>query len=371
MSAHMNAGNSLIRLRQFDAAKSELLAAIRIKPDLSLAYENLAILLGDSGQQDAAIEQFKKALALALSDPERGRIHYGLGVAYERKSDYASAIREYREVKHLDPKNGDARQNLASALMRTDPGASITEWRELVALYPDRPICHDCLGDALYSTGRYDEAKNEYQIGLQIDPGSPRPHAGLGRLWEVNKNYDEALKEYRSAEQLDPTFGGAFTDAGRVLVLKKDFSTAIKELKVAEDVEPTSWTNHDLRGQALEGAGDRDAAIAEYTEALSIAPKELQPRLDLALAQQKKGDWVAALRNYRQAATDEPPPKPGFSQINFDAAHKYASAQQSFAQHLAELRASNRAAEAADLEARLRCAALRQRSASTMSITSR
>jgi tetratricopeptide (TPR) repeat protein len=354
MSAHMNAGNSLIRLRQFDAAKSELLAAIRIKPDLGLAYENLAILLGDSGQQDAAIEQFKKALALALSDTERGRIHYGLGVAYERKNDYASAIREYREVKRLDPKNGDARQNLASALMRTDPGASITEWRDLVALYPDRPICHDCLGDALYSTGRYDEAKNEYQIGLQIDPGSPRPHTGLGRLWEVNKNYDEALKEYRSAEQLDPTFGGAFTDAGRVLVLKKDFSTAIKELKVAEGVEPTSWTNHDLRGQALEGAGDRDAAIAEYTEALSIAPKELQARLDLALAQQKKGDWIAALRNYRQAATDEPPPKPGFSQINFDAAHKYASAQQSFAEHLTELRASNRAAEAADLEARLR-----------------
>jgi tetratricopeptide (TPR) repeat protein len=59
-SAHMNAGNSLERFRQFDAAKSELLAAIRIKPDFRVAHQNLGILLGDSGHQDEAIEQFKR-----------------------------------------------------------------------------------------------------------------------------------------------------------------------------------------------------------------------------------------------------------------------------------------------------------------------
>jgi tetratricopeptide (TPR) repeat protein len=350
-AAHLNAGLALRNLRHFDAAKSELKESIRSKPDYELAYAALGSLLTGLGDFDGAIAEYKKALTLK---PDDVGTRYNLGVAYGDKGDFVSAIREYREVKRRDPNDGNARQNLASALMHTDPGASITEWRELVDLYPDRTICHDCLGSALYSTGQYDDAEKEYQIAIRIDPASPDPHAGMGRLREVNKKYDEALKEYRTAEELDPTFGGAFTDAGRVLVLEKDFAAATKELKRAEEVDPTSWTNHHLRGQALEGSGDRDAAIVEYTEALSIAPKELQARLDLALAQEKKGDWIAALGSYRQAATDEPPPKIGFPQLYFDAGHRYASAQERFAQHLAELRGSNRAAEAADLGARLR-----------------
>jgi len=75
--------------------------------------------------------------------------------------------------------------------------------------------------------------------------------------------------------------------------------------------------------------------------------------LDLALALEKKGDWVAALDNYHRAALDEPPPKRGIPQRDFDAQHKYQGAQQRFQQRLADLRSSGKSSEAAALEARL------------------
>jgi tetratricopeptide (TPR) repeat protein len=352
-SALMNAGVAFTKLRQFDAAKTELQAAIRYKPDLASAYQDLGLLFIDQRKFDDAIEQAKKAIALDPNDPA---YHYDLGFEYADIADYVSAIREYREAKRLDPNYADARQALGEALMHSDPGAAITEFRELAALKPDRPICHFCLGDAYYQMAQYDEAKKEYVLATQLDPASAFPHAGLGRLHEMDKDFDAAIAEFREAERLNPSFGGAFTDAGRVLLAKKDFASAIAELKRAEEVDPTSWQNHDFRGQAFEGAGDRDSAVAEYNEALSIAPKELQARLDLALALEKRSQWVEALQNYRRAAADEKPPRPGFAQVFFDAQQKYATAQQRFQQHLSELRAAGKSDDAGALEANLRSA---------------
>jgi tetratricopeptide (TPR) repeat protein len=349
--AHMNAGLALREMGNFDAAKAEFQESVRSKPDYSLAYMNLGILLDDMKDMDGAIVQFKRAIAL---NPGDANAHFNLGVSYGDKSDYLAAINEYRQVKRLDPTRLDARQNLGSALIHTDAGASITEFRELIALAPDFAICRECLATALYSSGRYSEAEAEYQAAIAIDPSHPGPYNGLGLIAEVAKKYDQAIAEYHKAEHIDPTFVEPYRNAGRVLLLKKDFPAAIAELKHAEDMEPGNATNHDLHGQALEGSGDRDTAVAEYKVSVTLAPKDLQGRLDLALALEKKGDWVGALGNYRQAALDEPALKPGTAQIRFDAQNKLATAKERFRRHIGNLRSSGKAPEAADLEAKLR-----------------
>jgi tetratricopeptide (TPR) repeat protein len=260
-SGHLNAGIAFEQLRKFDAAKSEIQAALRYKPDMAIAYLDLGILYRDLGELDNAIEQQKKALAL---EPDNTDFHFNLGIDYARKEDFVSAIGEYRGVLRLDPKNGDARENLGECLMHTDTGAAITEFRELAKLLPDHPMCHFCLGEALYTMTQYDEAKQEYDLAVHLDPTNAPAHTGLGRLLEVQKNYDAAVVEYRIAEKLDPSYGQAFTDAGRALIAKKDFTGAIAELKRGQQVDPTSWMDHDFCGQAFEGANDRDSAIAEY-----------------------------------------------------------------------------------------------------------
>jgi tetratricopeptide (TPR) repeat protein len=350
-AAHLNAGLALGDMHKFDAAKSELQASIRCKPDYALAYHGLGRLLDDLHDFEGAAEQYKKAIAINPSD---ANIHYNLGVTYGNKGDYVSAIREYREVKRLDPSRLDARQNLGAELMHQDPAAAIVEFRELAALAPDWPVCHECLGNALLQTGRVQDAEKEYRAAATLDPTSPHPHLGLGRIYESAKNYDAALEEYRQAEKLDSSYGPASSDVGRMLVLKKDFPAAIAEFKRAIEADPANWNHHDLLGQALENFGSRDAAIAEYKEALSIAPKELQARLDLASALEKKGDWLAALDNYHRSALDEPTLKPGMIVTYYDAPRKYANAQQRFQQHLADLRSSGKASEAAALETGLR-----------------
>jgi tetratricopeptide (TPR) repeat protein len=349
--AHLNAGTVLLEMRNTDAAKSEFQESIRSKPDYALAYVNLAILLDDARDYQGAITMYKKAIALK---PDDALAHYNLGVVYGEKEDYIAAIREYREAKRLDPTRLDVRQNLGSALMHTDPGAAITEFRELAALAPDYPMCHRCLGGALSRVGRVQEAEKEFRIAISHqDPADPVVHVQLGGIREFEKNYDAALVEYRKAAALnDPE---AYGMIGRVLLLKKDFPAAIESLRQAEQFEPANWENHELHGEALQGAGYRDGAIAEYKQALSLAPKEPRPRLNLAGLQEQKGDWLAALNNYHQAVLDEPPIKPdGVGHYFHDAQNKFASAQERFQKHLGDLRTAGRAAEAAELESRWR-----------------
>jgi len=350
-AAHMNAAVSLQSLQHADAAKAEYQKAIQSKPDYVLAYVNLGGLLDSLKDFDGAIENYKKALNLNPGDVQA---RYDLGVTYDHKGDRVASIREYREVKRIDPHKLEARQNLGAALMHTDPGAAITEFRELAAIAPDWPLCHQCLGSAYLRTGRFNEAQKEYRLAIQQNPGSTGPLNGLGATYETQKRLDEALAEYRQAEKLDSDDASSYADAGRVLTEKKDFASAITELERAEQRDPANWYNHDLRGRALEGSGDRKAAIAEYQEAVTLAPKELQGRLDLALALEKTGDWVAALDNYRQASIDEAPPKAnGIAELRYDAQNQYKSAQERFQQHLADLRTNGKSSEADALESRL------------------
>jgi tetratricopeptide (TPR) repeat protein len=183
---------------------------------------NLAGLLDDLRDHQGAIALYKKALAL---QPNDANTHYNLGVSYGETEDYISAIREYREAKRLDPTRLDVRQNLGSALMHTDPAAAITEMRELVALAPDYPVCHRCLGSALYSVGRLQEAEKEFRIAISSDPADPVAYRQIGLIREFEKNYDAALAEYRKAAKLNDT--SAYGLQGRVLLLKKDFPAAI------------------------------------------------------------------------------------------------------------------------------------------------
>src|SRR5580700_8114740 len=234
-AAHLNAGLSLVALKHIEAAKEEYQKCLRSKPDFVLAYIDLGNLLSDQRDFDGAIEQYKRALAL---EPDNTLARYNLGVAYDGKGDFVSSIREYREVKRIDPKRLEARQNLASALMKIDPGAAITELRELTAIAPDWPLCHQCLANALTDAGRYEEALQELAIAIRQDPGSAGPHNGLGRTYESQNKPDEALAEYRKAEKLDSSDSFPFAGAGRVLMQKKDFAAALMDLKQAVEVDP-------------------------------------------------------------------------------------------------------------------------------------
>jgi tetratricopeptide (TPR) repeat protein len=85
--------------------------------------------------------------------------------------------------------------------------------------------------DYLGMLGRWEEAFQEIEIALQLDPLSPIIREGKGMLLMLSKRYDEAIEEYRQTLDLDCFFYKAFTSMGRAYTQKGMYEEAIGMLQ--------------------------------------------------------------------------------------------------------------------------------------------
>ena len=117
------------------------------------------------------------------------------------------------------------------------------------------------LGNALFDTGLYDQAREAYESTVRLDPSHASAHANLGLCLKRLGRLREAIDAYRAALAIDP----------------KDAVT-LRNLAIA-----------------LAGAGDPKAALAELDRLL-----ELQPDDPAALA--LKANTLFRLKQYKEAA---------------------------------------------------------------------
>jgi arylsulfatase A-like enzyme/thioredoxin-like negative regulator of GroEL len=179
---------------------------VREQPALGLAYYHLAQVLLERGLDAEALEVLETARARGAATPavlrqlglllaERGRAPEAvallqplvpdgvagadpetlnaLGVALSETGRQAEARRALRRVFESDPRNPEARQNLALVALRLE------EWEEArreaeqaVAANRALPLAWNYLGVALYNLGRPREALDAWEEATALDPGN-------------------------------------------------------------------------------------------------------------------------------------------------------------------------------------------------------
>lgn len=97
----LEAAQAAIDAYAFNNAVTHLDDALKVMPEdaAEATHYQLFKMLGTShsasGRLDEAIAVFGKALGFANGATEKGRVHYGIGEAYQRKGDYEAAIRHF------------------------------------------------------------------------------------------------------------------------------------------------------------------------------------------------------------------------------------------------------------------------------------
>lgn len=299
--------------------------ALKLKDD-----RNLHLVLGDlyrvQDNPDKAINELKIA-ALTKDDAD---VEVKLGQAYQAKNDLANAIDAYSKAvafkpddtdvqdalyagweaalkaDPLAPENhiglaqalqfrgdfGQARQELLQAirLAQTKNSPVGETAKKLLAALPNvekkaKSIKHINSGVDLQSRQLYDQALDEYNLALQLDPNNPSILVNLGTAYQAKGDFDSAIARYNQALQIDP-----------------------KNENAKQGLQTASTQNQDKQLKDISTAGDDlfkqgkyDEALQKYKQLLSLNPQSAIAYFDIGATYQAKNELDAAIDAYHNA----------------------------------------------------------------------
>lgn len=228
---HANLGLIYFQERKFEQAVPELRTALKLNPRLTKTEALLAMSLSETGRFKDALPGLEKGMRTS-SDPQIKRM-CGLQLlrAYTGLQKDSEAVRVALELNRLfasDPEvlyhNGKIFGNFAFLSMQ-----------KLAEVAPNSVWRYQAAGEAYESEGSYTSAIDEYRQVLALEPQRPGIHYRLGRTLlarshHLNSPTDsaEAEKEFQQELELEPSNANAAYELGEFRRKAGDFKQAQK-----------------------------------------------------------------------------------------------------------------------------------------------
>jgi TolB-like protein/DNA-binding winged helix-turn-helix (wHTH) protein len=162
----------------------------------------------------------------------------------------------------LDSSLSDAHNSLAYVKLTYDwdwPGAE-AEFKRSLELNPGYAHGHHWYAHLLLSSGRRDEAFEESNRALELDPVSPIINLHLGWHYLYTRQYDRALDQLAKTLELDPSYALAHWYRGLAYEQKKMYPEALREMGKGKDLLPGNLAVQSDIGHVYAVSGDKGAA---------------------------------------------------------------------------------------------------------------
>jgi tetratricopeptide (TPR) repeat protein len=238
-----------------DEVMAAFRAAIQLRPDYAEAYNNLGLVLIQSGNDEEGLAALREAVRLA---PDYAEARTNLGAALT-PTDAEAAIKELEEAVRLAPGSVKALFNLAMAYGASPAhgaGKEIAHLAKVIEMAPDFPRAHLALGKALLQDGKTTEAVAALQNAVRLEPqgGEANYQLGLALVRAGRKEEGAAqLKKGRELVAAGDRAQNALLDVadGRAALDRGDLEEAVTKFRRAVELRPESPEPKRLLGEAL------------------------------------------------------------------------------------------------------------------------
>lgn len=193
-----------------------------------------------------------------------------------------------------------------AALDKNDYEAAIPPLQKFIAEKPDVAFAHFQLAYAYTALKRPDDARQEYERCIALDPKMPEAQLNLGVLL-LEKQPAAAVAALRRAVELLPSQSRPRYLLGLAQERSEDFAGAAESFAGATRLDPKDLDSLTRLGQVLLRLGKSADAEGKFRAALELQPNSPEALQGLAqsLDQQKKPQAVDAYRNYLAAEPDD------------------------------------------------------------------
>jgi tetratricopeptide (TPR) repeat protein len=239
----------------FAGARREFQAALKLSPadgDAKLFLARSLLELGDVKGSLKLLEQLQEA------DPKNVEVLFSLGWAYT-----GLAVSTLDAIRRIDPNSylTDLLQGKYAEVKKVYPEA-VVHYKNAIAKAPNQSELHYLYAHALYGSGEFPQALQEYQHVLEINPNDYRASWEAARIL-LPDNPQEAYRLANRALELRPGTYGALGIRGRALLALGKPAEAIEDFKRAAAMDPQDAANHFQLARAYGKLGRTQEAQAE------------------------------------------------------------------------------------------------------------
>jgi tetratricopeptide (TPR) repeat protein len=193
-----------VLLRDYDDAARYLEESLARDPGNVEARYHLGRVRYQQNRLDLAIAAFQEVLR---RDPGNVKARDNLGLSFEAKNEFDAAIMAYRKAIQLDENltvhDDQAYLNLGALLAKSGRTEdAIPLLLRAVTIAPNAGKAHYELAKARFTLSRFDDARQEAEAAVSLDPGESANHYLLGRIYQRCGNSELAKEQFRITEQL-------------------------------------------------------------------------------------------------------------------------------------------------------------------------
>jgi len=183
---------------------------------------------------------------------------------------------------------------------------AIEEFQKALKLDPDYLEVWNNLAVTFYNMGKLEDALKLLQKAIKLYPDSAEAHNNLGNLYAHAGKLDEAIKEFKEAIKINPGFARARNNLGNIYAEQKKSEEAIKEFKEAIRLDPNNALAHSNLGNIYAELGRYKEAVIEFENALEVNPELTEAHHGLGLAYYELGNFNRAAHALINAVQREP-----------------------------------------------------------------
>jgi len=291
VAARLNLATLLANRNDSQAAIEEYQAVLELDPNDATAHNNLGTVLRDLNRSDEAIAEFQKAIE-CNTIPEYVLPLVNWGKMLQQQEDFAGAKVKFDEAVALAPDSAYAHYHTGMLLdEQGELDAAVAEYKKSLELNPDYSFCHNNLGQTMAAiafryrrSGEMDQgttliqtAQEHFQLAVQNDPTNAWGYVNLANTYDDLGNIELAIENFRSALNVDPDHPAARFNLANTLLNARRYSEAEFQIRAHLKNKADHAVSHFLHGLALGHLGQFSASETALRKAIELAELQQQP----------------------------------------------------------------------------------------------
>ena len=293
--------------------------AVRKAPQMYRVQTNLGKALQLAGERAAALQTYQAALAI---DPRHGDAYNNVATIYHQQSKsyreqgkevlagnrLEQAIEWYHKALQYYPGYEEIHQNLGDAYAQKGQlGRALESYERALEIDDRSGMIWNNYGQTLSRSGQREKAERAFARAMELLPEQAEPYNNMGNIFAARKDYARAAEMYHKALQLDPAvrpeilgnLGDTYRELGRLREARGWLQEAIQ-------LGPERGVLYFYLGQVERAAGQGEAALAAFEQALARNPDHARAQVERAEVLSEAGLSKRALTGFRHALKIDP-----------------------------------------------------------------